>query len=392
MKHSPWLAVAGAIVGGMISCGNVCAQASSAVPSATAADAPSPLTISGIADAYAGVRQLAGAASMNKVDSGGLSTSQLDIAGSKNLDGGLTAAYSLGIFYQLDNGSQGRFSGDTFFSKDAYVGLSGPYGTVRLGRQATGDFLAFLRTNSFGDSATFGPAFLHNWIAAIAQGSQFNSPVAPPLLTAGSRPLTGTLATTDTSWNNSAVYLSPSLGGAVVQLQWAPSETANVGPRVGGSVFYADGPLNLAVATEQIGSSSDPTVPAVPVAAANAPGAAIILGQSTWQVSGAYAFGWGRLSGGVFNTQRNFAALANDTVVTSQIGATVPVGPGTVLFQIANSVESQSGSANTTRITTSVGYSYRLSKEADAYAVAMNDQLTGQVAGNSYGIGLRYRF
>jgi predicted porin len=314
------------------------------------------------------------------------------INGKKALESGVSAEYSLGMFFRADDGGQGRYAGDTYFGKNSYVGLSSGYGTVRIGRQSTGNFLAFLRTNSFGDSPSFGPAFLHNWVAAIAQGSKFNSPVAPPLLTAGSRTYTGTLATTDSAWNNSVVYMSPSLGGAVAQLQWAPSEVDGVGARVGGSVFYVNGPLNLALATEQIGSSNLPTVPAVPIAANGAPGAALISGQSTWQLSGAYAFGWGRLSAGVFNTQRNFFATANDSIVTTQVGATIVAGPGNVLFQIANSVESQTGSSDVTRTTTSLGYRYPVTKEIDAYAVMMNDQLTGQSAGNSYGMGIRYRF
>lgn len=355
----------------------------------TVGDLLGSVTISGIVDAYAGSRQLSGGATLDKVDSSGMSTSQLNFAGQKELANGMKAEFAMGLFLRPDDGGQGRFAGDTFFGRNAYVGVGGAFGTFRLGRQGTGNFLNFLRTNSFGDSASFGPAFVHTWISAIAQGAQFTSAVAPPLLTAGSRPLTGALGTTDSAWNNSVVYISPSLGGTVLQAQWAPSEVSGVGARLGASAFYANGPLNLGLATEQIGGSSLATVSSVP---ASGPAAAIITGQTTWQLSGAYAFGFGRVSAGVINTQRDFTAIVDDSIRTVHLGVTVPVGGGTVMFQVANSVQSPASGVELTRNTTSLGYSYPITREADAYAVVMNDQFTGQSSGNSVGVGLRYRF
>lgn len=109
-----------------------------------------------------------------------MTTSQLNFNGSEDLGGGLKAEFALGLFLRADTGEVGRFTGDTFFGRSSYVGLSGSLGTVRLGRQSTGNFLNFLRTNSFGDSPTFGPAFLHTWISAVGQGTQFLSPGRRP--------------------------------------------------------------------------------------------------------------------------------------------------------------------------------------------------------------------
>lgn len=371
-----------------MACAGTLAQTAPNAPS-TVAEVLGGVTITGIVDAYAGSRQLSGGSTLDKVDSSGLSTSQLNFTGEKKLANGLKAEFALGMFIRPDDGGQGRFAGDTFFGRNAYVGLGGAYGTVRVGRQGTGNFLNFLRTNAFGDSATFGPAFLHTWVSAIAQGAQFTSAVSPPLLTAGSRTLTGALGTTDSAWNNSLVYISPSLGGTVVQAQWAPSETAGVGARFGASAFYANGPLNVGLATEQIGSSSLATVSAVP---ASGPAAAILTGQSTWHVSGAYALAWGRVSAGMITTQRDFTAVVDDSIRTVHLGVTVPVTVGTVMFQVANSVQSPASGVETTRSTTSLGYTYPITREADAYVVVMNDQLSGQSSGNSVGLGLRYRF
>ena len=365
----------------------VCAALAST--GAMAQAAPVSVTITGIVDAYAGSRQLSGGTTMDKVDSSGLSTSQLNFAGERQLSGDLKGEFGLGMFLRPDDGGQGRFAGDAFFGRNAYVGLAGDFGTVRIGRQGTGNFLNFIRTNAFGDSSTFGPAFVHTWVSAIAQGAQFTSAVAPPLLTAGSRSLTGALGTTDSAWNNSLVYISPSMAGTVLQAQWAPSETTGVGARFGASAFYAKGALNLGLATEQIGASSLPTVSSVP---ASGPAAAIVTSQATWHLSGAYAFGFGRVSAGVITTQRDFTAIADDSIRTVHVGASIPLGQGNVLFQVANSVQSATGGADVTRNTVSLGYSRVLSRELDAYAVVMNDQLTGQSSGNSIGLGLRYQF
>jgi predicted porin len=137
------------------------------------------------------------------------------------------------------------------------------------------------------------------------------------------------------------------------------------------------------LATEQIGANSVP---------ASGSAAAVINDQSTWNLSGAYAFGFGRVSGGLINTQRTYAAIANDRIRTMHLGVNIPVGAGSVMAQVANSNQSPDVGAELTRTTTSVGYSYIFSKRTDAYAVLMRDQFTGLASGNSVGLGLRHRF
>lgn len=343
------------------------------------AQAASTVTISGVVDAYFGTRQLAGGLSQTKVDSSGLTTSQVNFDGKEDLGGGNRAEFALGMFFRPDDGGQGRFVGDTFFGRSSYVGLGGSLGTLRLGRLTTGNFLNFIRTNSFADSAAFGPAFVHTWISAIGQGTQFLSGGAP----AANRTLTGALGTSDSAWNNAVGYTSPSLGGAVLQAQWAPGEAAGVGSRFGASAFYTNGPLALGLATEHIGANSVP---------AAGPAAAVINNQSTWNLSGAYAFGFGRVSAGVINTQRDYTVVVDDRIRTMHLGVTIPVGAGTLMAQVASSSQQPDVGAEVTRTTTSLGYSYKFSKRTDMYAVLMNDQLTSQANGRSMGFGIRQRF
>ena len=341
--------------------------------------AQSGVTISGIVDVWAGSRELSGGARSTRVDSGGLTTSQLNFSGIEDLGGGLKAEFALGMFLRADSGDAGRFNGDPFFGRSSYVGLGGSLGTLRLGRQSTGNFINFLRTNSFGDSSTFGPTFVHTWVSAIAQGAQFTSGGPPP----SNRSLTGVLGTTDSAWNNAVGYISPNLGGVTVTVQWAPSETPGVGARKGLSAFYAAGPLNLGLAAEHMG------VGAVP---ASGPAAAALNEQTTWHASGAYAFPFARISAGYIATRRDFSTVADDRVRTWQVGASIPMGAGAVLLQTAATRQAPDPGVSVKRTTTSIAYDYNFSKRTDLYAVVMHDKLSGQASGNSVGIGVRHRF
>jgi len=44
------------------------------------------------------------------------------------------------------------------------------------------------------------------------------------------------------------------------------------------------------------------------------------------------------------------------------------------------------------RDTFTLGYDYTLSKRTDAYAMLMNDKITGYDRGNSFAVGLRHKF
>ncbi|HSH90365.1 MAG TPA: porin [Ramlibacter sp.] len=341
--------------------------------------AQSTVNISGAVDVWAGSRELSGGARSTRVESGGLTTSQLNFSGVEDLGGGLKAEFVLGMFLRADSGEFGRFNGDAFLGRGSYVGLSGNMGTLRLGRQSTGNFINFIRTNSFADSATFGPAFVHTWVSAIAQGTQFTSGGPPP----ANRSLTGVLGTTDSAWNNAVGYISPNFGGVTMTAQWSPSETTGVGARKGLSAFYAAGPLNLGVATEQMGTASVP---------ASGPAAAVLNELASYHVSGAYAFAFGRISAGYMTTRRDFVAIADDRVTTWHLGASIPVGAGTVLLQTAASRQVPVTGLPVKRTTTTVAYDYHFSKRTDLYVVAMHDKLTNNAAGNSVGVGVRHRF
>src|SRR5918993_2497244 len=114
--------------------------------STAAAWAQSSLTFYGIADAYIGMKSTtaAGVKSSRKVqDSDGLANSRWGIRGIEDLGGGLRAELQLENLIDISNGTTTQVltvpaaRGVQAFSSQSWVGLSGGFGSVRLGRQVS---------------------------------------------------------------------------------------------------------------------------------------------------------------------------------------------------------------------------------------------------------------
>lgn len=126
------------------------------------AHAQSTVQLSGLADLYVGSMRMAGdAASRTTMGNSGMTTSWIGFTGSEDLGGGLKVNFAMTSFFNLTDGSQGRFPGDTFWSRDANLGLSGSFGSVVLGRWLAPNFLPSVIGNPLGDSFTFAPLILH---------------------------------------------------------------------------------------------------------------------------------------------------------------------------------------------------------------------------------------
>ncbi|MGV3725108.1 porin [Hydrogenophaga sp.] len=96
------------------------------------AQAQSSVTLYGIADVWVGSEKAGlNAASVTKVGSGGFNGSRFGLTGSEDLGGGLKAVFKLEQGFNIDTGTQ-SISG-TAFGRQAFVGLSGGFGTVTFG-------------------------------------------------------------------------------------------------------------------------------------------------------------------------------------------------------------------------------------------------------------------
>jgi predicted porin len=108
------------------------ALAMSGMALGNSSQAQSNVTVYGIADVAIAHETNGSPGSATRIDSGGQSGSRLGFKGSEDLGGGLKANFALETGVNLDDGSFGQ---GALFGRQAWVGLSGSFGAVNLGRQ-----------------------------------------------------------------------------------------------------------------------------------------------------------------------------------------------------------------------------------------------------------------
>lgn len=325
---------------------------------ATSAQAQSSsVQLYGLMDMSAGQIQTAGTQKVWKADSGNMTTSFLGFKGTEDLGGGLKAVFKIEHFLRADAGAAGRFNGDAFWARNAYVGLQGEFGTTTLGRNTTPLFVSTLIFNAIGDSFGFSPS--------IRQ-------LFTPSTGLGMLPFFG-----DTGWNNSVLYSSANYGGLSFSLLGNLGEGAAgaTGKNLGANVLYFGGPLSATFAYQQVKNGAFGTP-------------AGFDKQDTWQLGGAYDFGAAKLYG-QYTSVKTAATVDTKTKIYG-LGVSVPVGAGKALAQYGNA-KAEFGTTVSNK-TLTVGYDYNLSKNTDVYAIVMNDKVTSASTGNSIAAGIRLRY
>lgn len=313
---------------------------------ATSAQAQASVTIFGLLDMSVGQSQAPGGASSKNVNSGNMTTSFIGFKGAEDLGGGMSAVFSIDHFLRADTGAAGRFDGDAFWARNAYVGLTSGAGTLTLGRNTTSLFVNTLLFNAFGDSFGFSPAIRQTFTS----GTNFQ-------------------VSGDTGWSDSAKYSSPKFGGLSLTAHAALGE-GNGGRNLGLSALYVGGPFGAGFAWQKVEKGSGAFNP----------------DTTSWQLGGSF-------SAAPFKLYAQVGSIDNKTInnTTKVIGlggewAVVPLGK--LLLQWGKT----SPDAGADRKTISAGYDYQISKRTDLYAVLMNDKLDGLKAGKSYALGVRHRF
>lgn len=318
--------------------------------------------IYGLVDAFVGSMQRSDEPGRTKVlGSGGMTTAYWGVRGSESLGGGLQAQFALESFFQTDSGTFGRNSTDPYFSRNAWVGLSGGFGQLSLGRQTNPMFVASGAFNPFGVSLQFSPVMLHTW-----------------------QPTYNRAVLGDSVWSNAVQYTSPTFAGLRASLLYSMGEVQDrEGIRnLNLTVNYAAGPLAAVVSVQQ---------------ARTGPGFTATIGEQDAALIGAsYDFKAVQLYG---QLQRTRTPDTRTTADTMQLGAAVPVGAGRFLASVARTerkvtgvVVNVQGTQRTQRTSWAVGYDHFLSKRTDLYAVYLHDRLTGFSSSGSIGLGVRHRF
>ena len=171
------------------------------------------------------------------IRSGGHTGSRWGLRGSEDLGGGLKANFTLEQGFNIDDGTA---SSARQFHRQAFVGLSGGFGSLNVGRQYD------ITDNMYG---LYDPT---GYSGYSAMGYAFNVGCG----TGGSGDCVG-------RQDNSVMYTTPSMGGFSVAAMWAPGEdktaAAGAGRMYGIMANYAMAPSLLAWA----GSRTRPPV-AVP--------------------------------------------------------------------------------------------------------------------------------
>lgn len=120
---------------------------------AASVHAQSTVTIYGVADT--GIERVTNVGVVGSVTRmpglTGLVPSRLGFRGVEDLGGGLKAVFTLENGFNLDDGTSGQ--GGRLFGRQSFVGLSGPWGAVTLGRQYTMNFWALGEADIIGPSA-----------------------------------------------------------------------------------------------------------------------------------------------------------------------------------------------------------------------------------------------
>ena len=266
---------------------------------------------------------------------GNFTGSRWGMNGSEDLGGGLKAVFSLENRFSIDSGAD-----TTGFTGNAFVGLSGNFGTVHLGRTYT----AF-------DSAK-----------AVSVGSSvFDTGFTP----------TGTPAYT-VRGANQVKYVSPTMSGfsAIVTSALKETDLSGAKDTNGFALLYANGPLTAA-ASAQSDTAGDNVV-----------------------FAAAYDLGMASVSGG-FSTLE----LVNNGNQSSgmNLGVTVPMGAFSFSVGFGSGETETSAGAKVSEYSgIGAGVRYSMSKRTSLYA-AIKDEKTEtngvKTAGVKLtGFGLRHDF
>lgn len=191
--------------------------------------AQSSVTIFGIIDlgmvkANDGASTLHGAPADNTLRMEQGARSRLGFRGTEDLGGGLRANFVLEHSFLPDTGT--ALSPTTFWHGQSWVGLSGGFGEVRLGRDYAPGHLVAFRSDPFTFDTVAQVGINHAWAGYTSGGGA-------------------------SRYNNSLSYKTPSFGGFTAQVATSLSEADGVDNGFGAGVVYANGPLYFGLAYDR---------------------------------------------------------------------------------------------------------------------------------------------
>ncbi|MBC3935233.1 porin [Undibacterium rugosum] len=297
---------------------------------AGSAQAQSSVTVYGVLDmafnAENNGQYSKGKGNIYSLDSGVQSGSRLGFKGSEDLGNGLKANFKLEMGVQADTGASAQ--GGLAFGRAAWVGLSGDFGAVQVGRQNKPVFDVVDSIDPFG--------------TGIIGGSATDSTSATGL---------GNLVfATNPRSNNTINYTTNNLSGFTGSLAYTAGEQAGdigKGRGIGVSGSYAAGPLLVAGAYHTENDT-----------------AAVVNATKTAFVGATYDFGAakGALSFAKIKTDNNSVAYK-----LWSVGVTVPVSAAGAVISSLTMVKNDVVSSDNGSNQFALGYTHSLSKRTNLY-------------------------
>lgn len=284
--------------------------------------------------------------------------SRLGFKGSEDLGGGLSANFQYEMRFDADTGTTEGNGTRPLLQGRSWVGLSGGFGSIRLGRDLTAKQL---------NAAAFDP-----WGATRGRGAM------DPFMDGGyaSDPLNPANATQN-RFSNAIFYSTPNMGGFKGDFTLASkeaSETLGATPTVNAfsaAGSYFNGPIGAMVTYER-----------------NA------LNTKIWQVGGSYDLSVAKLMATYGKTTVDTStvvpagAVAGADAKAWTIGALVNAGVGRVQAGYGQIKPDAAGAVTTKKL--AVGYEHPLSKRTFLYADVINMKAATTV--NTIDLGMHHSF
>lgn len=325
--------------------------------SSGAAMAQSSVTLYGLVDAAVAYTSNTNAAgtklSQGRIESSGANNSRWGLKGTEDLGNGLKANFALESGFNTDTGGDANQSvpGATAFGRQAWVGLSGDFGAVSLGRQYTAYDALRGATNNLYDTNMSTTNSV--WGQASTIGGYTNRV------------------------SNSIAYTSPSFSGFSGAAVYGagedkiPNRKASYNASL--HLKYANGPVLVGYAYQEELSSTASAAPRDK--------------NQFHLIAGSYDLGVAKLTGG-YNQAKNNAEKDKQF----QLGVSAPFGAATVAAGYSYS-KNELGAVSTKVSGMSLLGTYSLSKRTTAYAaIGATKVKDTSIKSSVAAVGVRHTF
>ncbi|MDP3844217.1 MAG: porin [Oxalobacteraceae bacterium] len=315
------------------------------------AQAQSSVTVYGVVDVGL-AHENNGADSVTRLDSGNWSGSRLGFKGTEDLGGGLSAIFTIESGFNADTGAQADAA--KLFNRQAFVGLSGAFGAVKLGRQ---------KNALYANVDTFDP-FGNGLAGDSARLFSYNGSRTDNLITYG--------------------YAANGFRG---ELQYGLGEVAgnsSASRTAAGFVGYKNGPIDVVLTHQNIKNATDTDSTKMTLLGGNY-NFGVVKAFATYAVE----------KGVVLNTATPLDQR------DALLGLTAPVGAaGTLMVSYIRKTDKAADDADARQI--AIGYAHALSKRTTLYTsygqLRNDDSATYAgvpVAGDTdklFNVGIRHTF